>query len=402
MIYAHKIALTPNNKQRTFFAKSAGTARFAYNWGLSRWKELYNEGQTVSEVSLRRELNARKREEFPWMLEVGKCSPQQALKDLGQAYSRFFKKTSGYPKFKKKGDGDSFRVDNGPQIKGADALEVRGRKVRIPRLGWVRMREAIRFKGQIKSGVISLYAGRWFISFSIDVTETPKLPLKNQGSVGVDLGIHHLATLSTGEKISAPRPYRQYMKKLRRLQKSLSRKQKGSQNRKRAQYLIQRCHARITYLRSDALHKLTCSLTNRFHTIGIEDLNVRGMLKNSKLSRAIADMGFYEFRRQLEYKAQQKGGKVVVVNRFFPSSQICSNPSCLEKTKMTLNVRSWTCSYCNSYHDRDINAAMNLENQAVSYTVTACGEGSSGLSHTGEVKLPSVKQEVGAQPIPLG
>ena len=149
MLSVHQIALDPNNKQRTFFAKSAGTARFSYNWALARWKELYTAGNKPSEVSLRRELNAIKKEKYPWMLEVGKCAPQQAVKNLGTAFNRFFKKQGGYPKFKKKGEHDSFRCDNGPAKKGADAVQIKGRKIKIPRLGWVRMREHLRFQGQI-------------------------------------------------------------------------------------------------------------------------------------------------------------------------------------------------------------------------------------------------------------
>ena len=397
MIKAHKIALIPNNRQRTFFAKSAGTARFAYNWALNRWQELYESGEKVSEQALRRELNAIKRDDFSWMLEVGKCAPQQAIKDLGTAYQRFFNKIAKYPQFKKKGCGDSFRTSRAS--KGLDALEVRGKKVKIPKLGWVRMSESVRFQGQIKSGVVSVCAGRWFISFHVDVQDIPKLPPKNQRSVGVDLGIHHLATLSTGEKISAPRPYRDHMRKLRRLQKSFSRKQKCSHSRRCAQLKLQRCHARIANIRKDSLHKLTHMLTTRFQTIGIEDLNVSGMLKNSKLSRAIADMGFYEFTRQLDYKAQQRGNSIVKMDRFFPSSKMCSNPSCLQKNDIELAQRSWTCSHCESYHDRDINAAINIERQAVSCTVIkACGEESAGFSHMGEVKLSSAKQEVGFEP----
>lgn len=392
MLSVHQIALDPNNKQRTFFAKSAGTARFSYNWALARWKEQYTAGNKPSEVSLRRELNAIKKEEYPWMLEVGKCAPQQAIKNLGTAFNRFFKKQGGYPKFKKKGEHDSFRCDNGPAKKGADAVQVKGRKIKIPRLGWVRMREPLRFQGQIKSATVSLRANRWYVSVTVETSEIMNLPSKNQGAVGIDLGSHHLATLSTGKKFEAPKPYKALLSKLKRIQRHVSRKKKGSANRKKEVFKLQKLHARIADLRSECLHQLSCKFTNEFHFIGLEDLNVKGMMSNHCLARAIADLGFYEFRRQLEYKGKRKGAEVVVINRWFPSSKTCS--ACKKVNKdLQLSERTWDCPNCGITHDRDINAAINILEKAASSAVSACGEGSAGFVHTDKVKLPFVKQE---------
>lgn len=393
MLNVHKIALKPNNMQKTFFARSAGTSRFAYNWALARWQALYKAGQKPSEVSIRRDLNAIKSDEFPWMLEVGKCAPQQAIKNLGMAFSRFFKRQGGYPSFKKKGQNDSFRCDNGPPQKGADAIQIQGKKIRIPRLGWVRMREKLRFEGQVKSVTISLKAGRWYASVTVEVSQIEELPTKNQGAVGIDLGSHHLATLSTGAQFEAPKPYRKLKAKLKRMQRQVSRKAKGSKNRKKAVFRLQRLHARIASIRLESLHQLSCSITNQYDLIAIEDLNVKGMMSNHHLAGTIADLGFYEFRRQIEYKSKRKGNKVVVVDRWFPSSKLCS--SCQNKNEtLALSERVWSCDHCGSEHDRDINAAKNILYQAVSSTVTACGEGSAGPVHMSEVKLPSMKQEL--------
>src|SRR5690606_17609020 len=191
------------------------------------------------------------------------------------------------------------------------------------------------------------------------------------------------------------------LNRLRRLSRSLSRKQKGSRNRAKARTKLARLHARIANIRQDALHKLTTDLTRRFHTIGIEDLNVRGMMANRHLARSIADMSFFEFRRQLEYKAAMRGGRVVVVDRFYASSKTCS--ACGHKLEtLPLSVRKWTCSACGSTHDRDVNAAINLKNMAVSSTVSACGEEGSGPTRKRRTKPASAKQEVSFIPVCSG
>ena len=219
-----------------------------------------------------------------------------------------------------------------------------------------------------------------------------------------------MATLSTGEVIVGPKPHKALLARLRRLSRSLSRKQKGSANRQKAKIKLAQLHARIAAIRLDALHQLTSDLTRRFHTIAIEDLNVRGMMKNRRLARAIADMSFFEFRRQLEYKAAMRGGQVWVADRFYPSSKTCS--CCGHKLeKLDLSVRAWTCPSCSTHHDRDVNAAINLKTMAerhgtneplaqniakanaVSSTVSACGEEGSGPVRQRGTKPASRKQE---------
>jgi putative transposase len=321
------------------------------------------------------------------MLDVTKCAPQMAIIQLGQAFQNFFAGRAKYPTFRKKGRDDRFTLTN-------DQFDIDGCRIRIPNLGWVRMRESLRFTGKILSATISRVADRWFVSITVDTPDNPHLPkAENQGAVGVDLGVSALATLSTGETIPGPKAYRALLARLRRLSKSLSRKQKGSANRAKAKAKLARLHARIAAIRTDALHKLTTSLTRRFHTIAIEDLNVRGMMSNRHLARSIADMSFFEFRRQLEYKAAMRGGRVVVADRFFASSKTCSACGHTLET-LPLSVREWTCPACGVIHDRDVNAAINLKNMAVSSTVSACGEEGSGLMRKRQVKPASVKQEV--------
>ena len=398
MLIAHRVALDPNNTQATYFARAAGTARFAYNWALAEWQRQYeawkadNALPKPSQMALRRQLNALKREQFPWMLEVTKNAPQMAIIQLGQAFQNFFAGRARYPKFRKKGVHDRFSLTN-------DQFSVDGSRIRIPNLGWVRMRESLRLTGKIMSATISRVADRWFASITVDVPDSSHLPqADNQGVGGVDLGVSALAAISTGEKVIGPKAHTALLGRLRRLSRSLSRKQKGSANRRKAKAKLAKLHARIASIRLDALHKLTTDLTRRFHTIGVEDLNVRGMMKNPHLARSIADMSFFEFRRQLEYKAGMRGGVIVAADRFFASSKTCS--ACGHRLeKLALSVREWTCPACRTIHDRDVNAAVNLRNNAVSSTVSARGEEGAGLRRKTKTKPASVKQEASFVPV---
>jgi len=309
-----------------------------------------------------------------------------------QAFQNFFAGRARYPQFRKKGVHDRFTLTN-------DQFDIDGCRIRIPNLGWVRMRETLRFTGKILSATISRVADRWFVSIVVDTEDLSHLPkTENQGAVGVDLGVSSLATLSTGESIPGPKPHKALLGRLRRLSRSLSRKAKGSANRRKAKAKLAKLHARIANIRSDALHKLTSDLTRRFHTIGIENLSVRGMVRNRHLARSIADMGFFEFRRQLEYKAAMRGGQIVVADRFYASSKTCS--ACGKKLdELPLSVREWACPSCGVVHDRDVNAAINLKNMAVSSTVSACGEAGSGSGRKARVKPASMKQEVSFGPV---
>lgn len=375
----HKIKLIPNNKQKTYFAKACGVSRFAYNWALARWQKQYKQDLHPNEAKLRRELNAIKSKEFPWMLEVTKNAPQQSIKNLGLAFNRFFKKHSNYPKFKKKFINDSFRADNGPPAMGLDAVTINNKYIKLAKIGWVKMTEKLRFEGQIKSVVISRKAGSWYAAISVDTSQLPHIR-KNHGVVGIDLGISALATLSTGEKYIGSKSLTNSLKKLRKLNRRLSRTKKSSQNRIKAKQKLARLHEKIYNLRIDYMHKLTTDIILNNKIIVIEDLNVKGMLANRRLSRALSEQSFYEFRRQLEYKSKYYNSQVIVADRFYPSSKIC-NICGHKNTSLSLRERNWQC-ICGQKHDRDLNAAINLKKIAddtVSCTgINACGVESSG------------------------
>ena len=373
------IELNPNNKQATYFKKACGVARFAYNWALAEWQKQYQEdkayresceqsGLTVdgsqlnlpNEGKLRKQLNAIKREQFSFMMEVTKCAPQIAIQHLGDAYKRFFKGESQHPKFRKKGEKDRFGLSNDQfKIKTKDGKFF----IQIPKLGWVRMKEGLRLQGKIMSATVSTRGERWFVSINIELSEAIQPLSKTKQSVGLDLGVTHLAILSDGTKIQAPKPLKTQLKKLIRLSRVLSRKQKGSNNRKKAKTKLSRLYYRVNNIRKDFLHKLTTELVRKFDVICLEDLNVQGMLRNRKLSRAIQDLGFYELKRQLIYKANQFGKTVKSVERFFPSSKTCSCCG-FKLEKLSLSVRKWTCEKCGEEHDRDINASINILNFA--------------------------------------
>ena len=382
---SHNIRLTPNSHQQEYFKKACGVSRFTWNWGLSRWQEIYEQGEKPNALELKKQFNAIKGEDYPWTYEVTKYASQQPFIHLRSAFQRIFQKQSQFPRYKKKGVRDSFYV-------GGDQLQVKGKRIRIPKLGWVRMREPLRFSGKVNSATISRVADHWYVSLSVELSEKPK-PCENQEGIGVDLGINRLATLSNGEIFEGPKPLKTQLRRLRRLSRRLSRKKKGSKNRDKARTKLARLHLRIRNVRQDALHKLTSYLTQNFDEIVIEDLNVKGMVRNRRLARAILDMGFHELRRQLVYKSELRRCHVVAVNRWFPSSKVCSR--CYDlKEDLSLGERLFRCEACGLLIDRDLNAANNVARivfdpfTTVSSTgIQACGEASAGsgmcLSETG-------------------
>jgi len=352
IILSHKIKLEPNKEQIVYFSKACGIARFAWNWGLVKWQEQYEAGLKPSGLALKKEFNAVKGTDFRWTYEVTKYACQQPFIFLQKAFVNFFSGAADYPKFKKKGVHDSFYIGN-------DHFDIEGKKIRFPKLGWVRMRECLRFSGKVISATVSKVAGMWFVSVSVRLGITPEA-CEKQAAAGVDLGIAKLATVSDGSVAENPKAYRKLEKKLAKLQRSLSRKVKGSKNREKAKKKVARIHYRISCIRQDSLHKLTARLTRNYSAVVIEDLNVKGMMRNEKLSKSLSDMGFYEFRRQLEYKMRMTGGKVIVADRWFPSTKKCSQCGNVN-TEITLADRIYTCQTCGLVTDRDYNAALNLK-----------------------------------------
>ena len=320
------------------------------------------------------------------MYDVTKCAAQEAIIDLGAAFDSFFAKRGRYPRFKKKGGRESFCAAN-----EAGTFRTDGRRLRLPVVGWVRMREAVRFSGTLKRVSVSREAQRWYASILIDTDDVQPVE-QPRDTVGVDLGVTTLATLSDGATIPGPKAHQRLLQRLRRQHRALSRKRKGSANRRKAKARLARLHARAANIRRDATHKATTMLVRTYRRIGIEDLNVQGMAGNRHLARSIMDGGFFEFRRQLTYKAAWYGATLVVADRWFPSSKTCSCCGSVN-AGLALSQRTFTCGSCNYEAGRDHNAARNLQHLAASSVASACGEERSGVERKPRVKRASVKQE---------
>lgn len=369
MLLGFKTQLKLNNTQRIVLSKHAGTARHAWNWGLGLTKQILDNNKSHPDdkikfptaIDLHKWLVALVKPINPWYYEVSKCAPQYALRQLREAWNRCFKKVSGVPQFKKKGRKDSFTLDG--------SLKVEHLRIRVPVIGWLKTYERLPQGVTPTSVTISRHADRWFVSFRIEIK--PIVTPKAVERVGVDLGVNALATLSTGEQFKGTKSYKKYEKNLARLQYLLRHKQIGSSNYKKAQLKIARLHRKIANIRSYTLHKLTTYISKNHAVIGLENLNVSGLMKNRKLAKAIGDMGFYEFRRQMEYKCQLYGSQLVFVDRFYPSSKTCSNCGHV-KESVSLSERVFRCDECAFECDRDLNASINLE-KATSSVVSACG-----------------------------
>ncbi|MDR1791138.1 MAG: transposase [Propionibacteriaceae bacterium] len=423
MLKAHKIALDPTNVQATKLACAAGCARKAYNWALREWGVQYEACKAdhslpkPSQYSLRRELNAIKRELFPYMLESTKCAPQEAIIDLGRAFQNFFAGRAAYPKPRKKFHDDSFRVSKG-------FFKVQGKHIRVPNIGWIRMREEFRWPdSEPVSATFTLRAGRWFVALNAEVANAKPKP-SDMEPAGVDVGTRE-AVVSDATRVPVPDLTRRHAKRLRRLQQSLARKPKGSRNRAKTRLKIARLHARIADERADWQHKTTTMLADKHSVLCVEDLNVKGMSAKPKpkpdperegqylpnghtakagLNKSVLNASFFEFRRQLEYKTKERETCLVVADQWFPSSKLCH--VCGVKTKrLKLSQRAWTCRSCGTRHDRDFNAACNLaayakqqlaNNAESSRCQSVESSGLPALQHHYQVraKPSSVKQEL--------
>jgi putative transposase len=395
MILGQRIRLNLNNVQATFFERCAGAARRIWNDGLDRWQRMHAAGEKPSWQKLNAEINARKNEDLMWLKELPWAVPTNALRDLNNAFQHFFRrvkngsKKPGYPRFKsKKRATPSFAIEG-------RALRFNGKRVKLPKLGWIRTRQALRFPGKILCARFTKRAGHWYLSVQVDVNESKwSYPhrCETQAVVGIDLGVHDLAILSTGERIKAPSGLRTHEKRLRMLSKELSRRTKGGKNRAKTQAKLAKLHEQIANVRKDVTHKFTARLARDFRVIGIEDLNIVGMAKNHYLAKSVMDAAMSEVGRQFDYKAPLAGGTVVRADRWFPSSKTCSICGVIYKD-LVLSVCRWTCASCGTEHDRDENAAKNLEKLAAAHAVTACCQGSAGASQMTDVKLPRGQEE---------
>jgi len=388
---AYRYEIDPNVQNRILLAKHAGAARFTFNWGLKARIDLYEKDKTsTNAIEQHRLLNTLKRQEFPWMYEVSKCAPQEALRDLDKAFKNFYlglkqKKSVGFPKFKKKGQHDSFRLTG--------TIKVNAQSIQLPRLGVLKLKEATQVQGKILSATLSRQADRWFVSLTVEQEIVPPAPVQGN-PIGIDVGLTTFATTSEGIKISPPKPLNKALKKLKRLSKQHSRKKVGSNNRKKSAFRLARHHRKVGNKRLDFLHKLSTHLAKTKPVIVVEDLGIKEMLQKKRYSRFIADVGWGGFIRMLEYKTTWYGSLLQKAPRYFASTKRCS--SCGHtKQELPLHVREWSC-ICGQIHDRDINAAVNLLklHTGSSPGINACGDTSGGGTAIWSTSHVSLKQEV--------
>ena len=367
MLLAYKYRIYPTKEDKILLAKHFGCCRFLYNHFLTYRKNEYEKGNKVSYLMTQKELTKMKTlEQYSWLNEVSSQSLQMAIQQLDDAYKKFFKQQGGYPNYKSK--HSSKQSCSFPQN-----VKISENRVYLPKF----MKNGIRIKlhrniperSSIKQATITKKNDRYYISISFDDNLPIPKPIIAQSSIGLDMGINSLIATSKDVKIANPRYTKKYARMLKLASRHLDRKQhsrkKGDTTPKSKRYLKQQAkvakiHEKIANSRSDYIHKITNEITNQYDVICIEDLNVKGMIKNHKLSKHIADVAWGELRRQLEYKSESKGKILIKVDRWLPSSQTCS--SCLSPTgKKPLNIRKFTCPICGTTHDRDINAAKIIE-----------------------------------------
>ena len=367
MLKSFVYRLYPNKEQEILLAKHFGCNRFIYNWALNLRKESYEQsGKTISKFELNKMVTQlAKKEEYSWLQEVLSQSLQQSIQNLDTAYIKFFKEKTGFPKFKsKRTHRHSYRIPQNVKINFEE------HKVFLPKIKWVNIRVDREFEGLIKSATVKqLPSGKYFVSILVEDGKDyqTKKQIAHANAVGIDLGIKDFAILSDGTKIENPKFLRIKEQRLKVLQKRLSRKQKGSNNRNKQRIKVAKLHEKITNERKDFLQKLTTKLVkeSQFDTFCLENLNVSGMMRNHKLAKSIAEVSWYQFIEMLKYKCEWYGKNLVQIGQFEPSTKTCSHCG-YKNTELTLKDREWTCPVCNTHHDRDVNAAINIKNFALS------------------------------------
>lgn len=359
ILRAYKTELDPNHAQQAMMRQCVGAARYVFNWGLAEWKRQYEAEEKPSEYSLRKLFNSKKDEQCPWIRELPYAVVESAFANLGAAFQNFFRRVKqgekpGYPRFKKRGFSSSF------QVKGA---KITDNAARLTNIGWVRLKE----RGYIPVSAerygtyatVSLRAGRWYLSVLVEA-ELPEPEPATGPVIGVDVGIKSLAVLSDGTEYENPKSYYRAERTLKRLQRELARRTKGGRNYQKTKDKVGKAYAKVSNIRAHTLHQISHEVTHQSpRAVVMEDLNVRGMLQNGHLAKAISDASFGELRRQMGYKASWRGIEFVLANQWEPSSKTCSRCGHI-KQDLTLADRIYRCDVCGLEIDRDRNAAINL------------------------------------------
>ena len=353
-----QIELAPNNKQCTLMSQHCGSARVAFNFARSSFKVGKDADEWRTYQDIKKEFNAVKRDKFAWCDELSQNASKNAIHNFGDAVSRWKSGQNCFPIYKNRSGKCSYQADN-----GVETVKVHKKRMDLPKIGWVRMREELRYTGEITKGVVSRKNDRWFVSILVrcdsnNYKHQPPL-FDDKQPIGVDVGINTLATCSDGVKYDNPRPLKRYERKLARANRALSRKVFHSKNWYKAKKHLADVHYRIANIRSDAHHQASTKIVRRASVIGIETLNISGLLKNRKLAKALSDSALSRFLTMLKYKAERRGIPITQADVFFASSKTCS--SCGHKKKhLMLSDRIYTCTECGFECDRDVNAAINL------------------------------------------
>lgn len=384
MIKAYKYRLHPNKAQTEFFEKSFGCVRFVYNWALNQRIEAYQkDGTRISWVDSCKQLTElKKQEETKWLCEVTSQSLQQSIRHMDMAFTHFFREKKGFPKFHSKKSGKfSFQL-----VKDV-SIDFNTHKVKLPKIGEVKFGKNRTFDGKIGTCTVSKTpTGKYYISILVDDGKPmiEKAPITIDTSVGIDVGIKDFAVLSNGQAYSNPKFYEKDEKRLKVLQRRLSRKQKGSNRRERARLAVAKQHEKIKNHRANFIHQVTSRIVRENQTVIIEDLNVEDMLKNHNLAKHIASASWSEFFRQLQYKCDWYGKNLIRIGQFEPSSKMCL---CWYINKdLTLKDREWNCPQCGRHNDRDLLAAVNIKRFGLQKQ-NLIGEISPVVNGVGDVEL---------------
>ena len=393
MYKAYKYRIYPTSEQETLLAKSFGCARWFWNFALNLCQETYKTtGKGLTRGYIQGLLPALKKE-YEWLKDPYSQCLQVVALNLSTAYKNFFDKRAMLPKFKSKHGRQSISYPQNVKFDGG--------KINLPKIGLIHCQRHRDFEGDIKTVTVSRNPdGKCFVSVLVDDGKANPELIPVDKAIGIDVGLTHFAITSDGSKFDNPRFFIKHQRNLKRKQQKLSKKKKGSQNRKKARLAVAKVHSKIARCREDFLHKLSRKIVNENQVIAVENLNIKGMVKNHNLAKAISDVGWGMFCTMLKYKAESEGRQYIEIDRWFPSSKTCH--ICLNRVdNLTLDVRAWTCKHCGTHHDRDVNAAINIRNEALRIISLGTSESACGgdVSRSGKtsVLLDAIPVESGSQ-----